>query len=453
MSAQPLWFGRRSATNCRGYLLVLFAVIMAFVAVVASMQVLVLTSVATTSRAYDGYQQSAAEVSRLDVAVAETMLAMRQVSIAPTSGTLSQTLAQKLGELTGSASNVTATSAPPALPLISTYPGTATAVDPVTALPDDVLPLLGPELRMLVGGRAAVYPELAFEFSSRRRVSEIERSYRIQVRARYLAVPLTRFSVCAYDLPAEIGSNTATTSGGPTSQLPAGLVPSRDSAFVRDLQSQAGVLPYHFRRRAVVAAAYQYVFSQSFIDRVAEYAGITHYCDLGATSGTAVLAGMNKAGNDADWDISDAGTGSYGATTMVREAAVVFCETSGYTLHLRDTAGDANRGALFILALGPSQTSRGPLVLDLGSLARPVIIIGYNVRLSARANVTVNGAVLLDPWSEVATTGTVTVGHFSYWAGAGPIPTTAVVATGTVPSPIEAMAPRVVLIATAARRL
>jgi hypothetical protein len=44
---------------------VLFVIILAFVGVATAMQVLVLTSVGTTARAYDSYRQSATEGARL----------------------------------------------------------------------------------------------------------------------------------------------------------------------------------------------------------------------------------------------------------------------------------------------------------------------------------------------------------------------------------------------------
>lgn len=437
----------------RGYLLVLFVVIIAFVGVAAAMQVLVLTSVGTTSRAYDSYRQGATEAVRLRRAVAEALLAHAQISVGRCDEPLGQTLARELAQLSPDATTVTPTLVPDTLPVPSTFPDPLSAPDPLSPTAPEVTTLLTPELARLVGPRAASYPALTFEFASERRVLGAARTYRSRVTAHLLAVPLTRFAVAAYELPADIGAAAAGTSTpGPVSSLPGGLVPARDAAFIRDLQAAPGVLPYGYRHRAVQAAAYQYVFSPAFIDRLAEYAGITHFHRLDTPGSTAVLAGMTAAGPVATFDVGIAGTGSFGPVTMARDAVVVFTEKAGHTLRLKDSTGTDQAGGLFLLLLGPSDTATAPLTLELSSIARPVVIVACHVRITAPAGVAVNGAVLLDPTSSMAPAGPITVGHLSYWAGSCGIPANAVVATAMPPA-AEALAPRVVYVATAAERL
>ena len=436
-----------------GYLLVLFVIIVAFVGVLASMHVLVLTSVATTSRAYDSYRQAGTELTRIEHAVTETLLDARQISVQPAANTLADALAQHLSDLAGGNATVAATTIPTSLPTIITYPSASAPPDPLGSVPADLESYLTPELVLFSGNHVAAYPDVEFQFTSQRSVLDSSRTYGIDVKARLLAVPLTRFAVAAYELPADIGADTTVAASGPVSLLPQGLVPARDTAFVHDLQSQAGVLPYHYRRRAALAAAYQYVFSQSYVDRVAEYAGITHFCDLGASSGTAVLAGMSRSGLVATWDVGGAGSGTYDTITLTSEATVVFTEAAGHTLQLLDSVGDSSRPAMFVLALGPSNAALGPLTINLATIARPIILIGYNVRITADAGTAVNGAMFLDAASSMAPAGPITLGHLSYWAGTTSIPATAVMASGAVPTAVESMAPRVVYVAAKASRL
>jgi hypothetical protein len=443
---------RRGQHPQAGYLIVLFVIIMAFVGVLAAMQVLVLTSVGTTSRAYDQYRQGATEMTRLERTVVEAVLDEAQISVAKPPSSLAEAVSRHLGALSVGGATVTATLVPPATPKITTFPDSTATPDAIGPMPDGIRRFLAPELALMVGTRVAAYPEIDFEFGSERTVLDVTRTYRTQVRAKLLAVPLTRFAIAAYDLPTEIGSTAGAPSPRPASNLPAGLVPVRDVASVADLQGQAGVLPYHYRRRATLAAAYQYVFSQAYLDRVAEYAGITHYRNLDVVSGTATLAGMSQFGATTNWDIGTAGDGTYGTVTLARDAAVVFTEHAGNTLRLYDSVGSGNSTALLLVLLGPADAAVGALTVDISSIARPVVIIGYNVRVTASANVAINGALFLDPASALAPSGPLTLGHLSYWAGTTKVPENAVVTTA-LPIAAEAIAPRVIYVATNAVRL
>ncbi len=443
---------RGPCSGSRGYLIVLFVVIVAFVGIAAAMQVLILTSVGTTSRAYDSYRQGATEMARLERVVGEALLDVCQISVARSVQPLAQTLDARLSQLcTGGASVIVAT-APASLPAITTFPSSAAVTDPLVEIPADMRALLSAQTAWVAGPRLATYPEIDFEFTSTRSVLDVARTYKTQVKARLFAAPLTRFPIAAYELPAEIGTPLAIGHPAPPSALPAGLVPSRDPAFITDLQAHADVLPYHYRQRATLAAAYQYLFSQAFVDRVAEYAGITHYHNLDAGGATASLNGMTAAGAVTNWDLGVAGSGTYGTITMSKDAAVVFTEQGGQTLRLYDSAGNASAPALLILALGPSDTNNGSLTLELATIARPVVVIGYNVRVTASAGAAVNGALFLDPFSSMEPTSPITIGHLSYWAGSATIPENAV-AAGPLSAPAEAIAPRVVFVTTRGTRI
>lgn len=442
----------RFARSSGGYLIVLFVIIVAFTGVAAAMQVLVLTSVATTSRAYDSYRQGAAEMGRFERCVSEALMDECQISVAPPPASLTDAINSRLGQMTTDGATVSIATIPTAAPVIATFPSTVRTPDPLDEVPMSTQLMLSAQTGSMVGPRAAVYPELTFEFSSTRTVLDAARTYKTSVKASVLAAPLTRFPLAAYDLPAEIGSSSAAAHPVPPSALPAGAVPSRDSAFIADLQSQPGILPYHFRHRASLAAAYQYVFSQAFVDRVAEYAGITHYRNLDAATGTASLAGMSVSGGTTDWDLGIAGNGTYGTITLNKDAAVVFTEQAGQVLHLHDSSGNANSPAMLLLLLGPSDSSLGYLTVDVATIVRPVVIIGYNVRVTAAVGTALSGALLLDPSSALAPAAPITVGHLSYWSGSAAIPANAV-AVGPLPAAAESIAPRVVYVATSATRL
>lgn len=442
---------RQGGPRNRGYVLVVLVVILAYVAVTAAMQVLLLTSVATTSRAYDAHRQGATEMVRLEQAVAETMLEQRQVSVATTSRSIADSLASHVADLAVGGATVRATAVPAFLPPINCFPDLAVLPDPLSTPTPELMTFMTPELELLCGPRIASYPEVRFEFSSERPVLDASRLYRTEVRARLIAVPLTRFPLAAYDLPSEIGSSVAVGEARPTS-MPQGLVPSRDTAFVTDMQSGAGVLPYHYRRRAVLSTAYQYVFSQQFIQRCVDYAGPGHFRNLGNVNGTAVLKGMTTAGSFTTWDLADAGAGTYGETTDVRNAVVLFSEVGGNTLRLVDTSPLPDRPPLLILLLGPADPAAGPLAVELSTITRPIVIVGYNVRVSAAPGCAVRGALLLNPTSGFAAGATLTIGHLSYWAGTPGMAQVAL-ATDTMPDAAEAIAPRVVYVATQVARL
>lgn len=435
-----------------GYLIVLFVVVLAFVGVAAGMQVLVLTSVATASRAYDAFRQGATELSRLEKIVAETVLEQRQISVAVVARTLPDALAAHLLAVVPASERLTATHVPATLPTVVTFPDPAAPADALTPLADDVEADLGPELRWLVGPRAAAYPTASFDFAGTRVLLDVERDSAARVVTRLLAVPLTRFPVAAYDLPAEIGQLTGAPTPPAASATPRGLVPGRDAAFVSALQASPGVLPYSYRSRAVLAAAYQFVFSQSYVDRASEYAGITHFRRLDAAGQTADLAGLAQVGSSATWDLALAGSGTYGTVTLTRDCAVIFAEAAGYTLQLHDNPGSVALSPLLLLLLGPSDPRLGPLNLQIAAVARPVVIVGCNIRVVAAAGSALNGALFLDPASTLAPGPILTVGHLSFWAGSPSI-TPASVATAALPAVAEALAPRVVYVSARASRL
>jgi hypothetical protein len=214
-------------------------------------------------------------------------------------------------------------------------------------------------------------------------------------------------------------------------------------------------MPYHFRRKAVLAAAYQYLFSQRYLDRVAEYVGITHYHDLdAAANATAQLDGLVRMGNGADFDLGLAGGGQYATIRYTKDAVVVFTRQAGKTVNLSDSVGNGSAAPMLVVLAGPPAPAAPLTVNFAGSVQRPVVLVGYNIRVTAAPNVGFAGALFLDPLSSVASgTGPLLAGHLSYSLRAGGVPAGAVQAGATLPLSAEALAPRVIYVATTQQRL
>lgn len=92
--------------------------------------------------------------------------------------------------------------------------------------------------------------------------------------------------------------------------------------------------------------------------------------------------------------------------------------------------------------MGPAP---GGLTLDLGTVARPVILVGFNVNVLADAGASWNGALFLDPGSRLEDRGLAPlhVAHLSYAAASAAISANAVVADLGAPAALEALGPSV----------
>src|ERR1035437_8045225 len=116
-------------------------------------------------------------------------------------------------------------------------------------------------------------------------------------------------------MPADIAA-TATAVGwqsgyGSADRMPRGLVPGRDPAALTGLVTSPS-RPGHYRRRALLAEAYQYVFSQRYYDRVADYAGTTHFYNVDGSVANPLLAGGSGASGIYSLDVGLFGQGQLG---------------------------------------------------------------------------------------------------------------------------------------------
>jgi hypothetical protein len=251
-------------------------------------------------------------------------------------------------------------------------------------------------------------------------------------------------------MPDDVGVS-ATTVGwpsnySPTDILPRGLVAARDPAALDDLATSPN-RPGHYRRRALLAEAYQYIFSQRYYDRVADYVGTTHFYAIDGGVANPTLAGGLAASGVYSLDVGLFGEGQLGSLTRTSSAVVFYSNTGGSRLILSDSVGSGS--AVFILVLGPASATSGQIELEIsGSIGRPIVIVAANANVTAGPATAINGALLLDPKCQVSTgNGPVTIGHVSYWLGSSTVNTSAF-RPGTMPAAAAALSPRVVYAAT-----
>ncbi len=440
----------------RGYITLLVFVILVLFGTIAGMHMLLCVGVGQTARAYDAYRQGLAEATRLERAVNESCLMLRGVNYASSTRTTAEEVAAQLAVLDAGGATITVDRVPATLSAPVSFPDVTAVPDPLGVPGTALQSMASAELGQLLGARVAEYPVQDFRFTSRRTVLDQTYGYGWLIQAQLVAVPMTRYAVVAYELPDEIGAMTAGAgSSGPTSTAPIGLAPGNDPASLPVLQAAAGTMPYHFRRRAVLAAAYQYLFSQRYLDRVAEYVGITHYHDLdAAANATAQLDGLARTGNGANFDLGLAGAGQYATIRDTKDAVVVFTRQAGKNVNLSDSVGNGSAAPMLVVLAGPPAPAAPLTVNFAGSIQRPVVLVGYNIQVTAAPNVRLAGALFLDPLSSVAGgTGPLSAGHLSYSRRTGGVPPGAVQVGGAVPLSAEALAPRVIYVATTQQRL
>lgn len=297
--------------------------------------------------------------------------------------------------------------------------------------------------------------EVRYTFSRPGQLPESEHEFAVAVECRLVATPLTRHGVMPYELPAFVGAKTGAAnwpvSIDPVQVGPLGLVGPRDPAEIRDLvgvsEGPTENRPGYYRYLAALADAYQYVFSDTYLQRVADYAGATHFVQVGGGTANPALSGGREAGAEYLLDVGAFGRGSVGAHTSERRAAVFTASAAGARLVLSDGGGSSD--AILLLVAGPGGSApAGRLELALATdIARPVVIVCYNVDVTASGARRVNGALLLDHSCRVSSSvGPITAGHLSY-SSSGHVSPDAF-RLHAMSETAEALAPRVVYVAT-----
>jgi hypothetical protein len=213
------------------------------------------------------------------------------------------------------------------------------------------------------------------------------------------------------------------------------------------LQASLDALPYHYRRRAGLAAAYQDLFSQSFLDRVALAAGITHCLDLDApVVPGAGLDGLTVGPVVSEWDLGVAGGGSRAGLQARKPLALVVARGVGKTLRLVDSVQNATLAPLVLVLMGPAGEG---LRVELHGVMRPVALVAFNLRIQATAGAHWAGALFLDPGSTLqADPGApLRTAHLSRAASGPALLPGAVLVDQVMPASLEALVPRVPYVA------
>jgi hypothetical protein len=159
-------------------------------------------------------------------------------------------------------------------------------------------------------------------------------------------------------------------------------------------------------------------------------------------------------GNGASFDLGLAGGGQYATIRETKDAVVVFTRQPGKTVNLGDSLGNGSTAPMLVVLAGPPAPAAPLTVNFTGSIQRPVVLVGYNIQVTAAPNVGLAGALFLDPLSSVAAgTGPLLAGHLSYSHRAGGVPAGTVQTGVPLPLSAEALAPRVIYVATTQQRL
>jgi hypothetical protein len=408
-----------------------------------------IVSIENTSRALELARENATTATRLEKATREAS----QRIFSPGVGASSDLFWQELTKIISGAETGPLTIAEPQCDAVPAspiwYPDWSGAVAPLVAPSAELNLMTSPSAQAMFGNRVAESAPFTVNFSFAKATNASLQNYSVSVVTRLVAVPLSRFGLTLYDLPEEIGKTTPPV---PTPQFiplnkiaPSGLVPTRDFANIPDL-SVSLRRPEYFRYLAALSETYQYVFSQSYLQRVTDFSGPTHFIQIGAQSANPQWSGGLEAGLHYSLDLGEFGDGTFGPTTATKACGVICAASPGTQIDFSDD--NSKTAPILILVAGPADPQVSPAVVNFSaSITRPIVLIGWHVQLTSSSPVKINGAVLLDRESTVSVSaGPFTVGHLSCWAGGAVDPDAFRIAT--MPLEAEPMVPRAVYAAT-----
>jgi len=403
-----------------------------------------------TSRALEIARQNAAAAVRLERATREAAQSVYGVSLASADRGFEAELRTILGTAPLGALEVNSIeiSSCPLMPRM--FPDLAGTPSALNGRSSDFDLLCTPELMAYAGPRIAESNTFEVRYTFTRTAVKSAQTYSLGVKCRLVSVPVSRFGLMPYDLPDEIGSpsvsGTAVTPAADMPLGPQGLVPSRDSASIPSL-STGSKRPGHYRYAAALSETYQYIFSKSYLQNAADYAGATHFIQIGAGPANPSLAGGAEVGQTYTLDVGAFGEGTLGPKVATKDLAVIYATSAGCSLILTDS-GSSTSPMLLVVA-GPVDRAIGPIRLQLpNAIQRPIVLVCYHAQVEASPDSRVNGAILLDRDCVVPPAiGPLSVGHVSYWAGSSILANTFKV--GSMPLSAENLMPRAVYVAAA----
>lgn len=457
-------------------------------------------AVGSVQRTYDNFRQTLNDDARLERVVQESLQAIRGTQFDRSEQTIAQEVATRVAAVNSTL--------PEDSPLLATVVSTPGSIPDLPMFPDPATPALGSvgsELRALArqeildltGPRVATTALMNFDFSRGHVVFGQNNPWPTRVAAMLVSAPLTAHRLVSYVLPRNVMDPGGYTRFFPPAQspLPGGIAGGNvnsggafwpiDPAFVGHLRTW-GQLPYHFRQRAVMSAAYQYVFSGSYVQAVMNGAGVTHTGDLDmgdrgppfnpAMTGpwvpvlNPILSGLSEPFPREQFllDLSAMGYGERvvssggGMATISGDKPLVVLYSRGQnfipkTVRLVDSGGNPNPLMLMIVGGGYETSGGFPIsqirVVIESDIVRPVLMILYNCHLSAATtDMRFNGAIMLDqvcdmPDAEVAPL-RLHVAHASWYAFSNNIGQPHFVGDLDMPASAENLAPRVTFVAS-----
>jgi hypothetical protein len=424
-----------------------------------------LLTVGRTSRALELARQNTLLLTRAERAVHEVLQATYGFGVEPSGEDVRSAIERRLAAQLGAA-RLDSVRLGGSLAAPEAFPNLAAAAAPLLEPSEALRRARSPSLDKLMcaRGRSSVAetPGVDVEFAFTRDAPRNRtHTYRAVVTGRLVSVPLARPALTAYERMDTIGQ--AEPGWRPPEHLslaqfgPLGLVAARDPAHVDSPYLAAAgpsraVRPGFYRGLAALAEAYTYLFSDLYVQRVADAAGVTHFLRLDTPLLNPSLAGGTLSGSVFTLDVGAFGQGTLGARSEVKNLAVLVGVAPGARVVLQDNGGSDSAMLLLVLgsAAGPSA---GRLSLEIaGSIRRPLVIVACNTLVSAAADVVLNGALFLDPDSTIdAGSGTLTLGHLSFFAGAR-VPLEQV-RIAELPAAAESVCPRVTYAVTSKRFL
>jgi hypothetical protein len=271
----------------------------------------------------------------------------------------------------------------------------------------------GPELRALCGVLVAEDPGRKLAVQAEGMPWAVSSSESLKVEYSVFRVPLSALGDLAYDLPDELGKSVA---GSASLSVTGGLARERDPARREDLTGPGTGLPFHFRRRASLAASYARLFSKDSVESLARLAGpcLMHRLDLPERD-TAQCVGLSRTPDGGSLDLAVAGQGGFGGRTSTGSLLVVASAKPGQLLRLYDS-GSLVSSPLVVLVVGT-----GSLRLQLASCQRPVLLIASKVELLSEGGAWAGGLILGPGCRVLPGSGRLELSHFSHHAGDGAV--------------------------------
>jgi len=427
-------------------------------------------AVSLTTDGFDTFNSQTVEKNGLAQVVKESILALRETAITPSTGTVQSEIQNRISSLSfPSGVSVTLTNSPSAVPAHVFFPAAEPATETIPYFSTTRgLAGMGTLLSSFaVQGPVTDLGRLSFAFSRVDSANPAE-AQTYTVNADLISVPLTNLDLVAYGLP----TTGAVPSAAPA--LPAGTLgqgvselvvtsnnPANDPSAYPDLYagSSSETLPYQYRNQASFSwNAYEYVWSAAY-----QHALISAAQAESDPGNTAPSTGNPTPATGAAFDFSAAQNPTIAGLTVSGNSITIDCSAvqsqivaviDAEGVGTVNLLGSGAAGAPFVLLIRNTAGSLGLTQVNFtGNNARPILFYLENSAASFAGRPQISGALLLDRTSTVSG-GVDWSGHLSCYAPASPLAgwNFTLSDSPAVKEALAALAPRVLLVSTSATR-